>query len=220
MIRISILFLVPVLLVFGSCVPSKPLISGVLPAEVNNLQKFETISKITLIEQGNSGDISQRISEQAKGTFHDVLMAEKRIPISGEILTTDTALQRQLEMEIMFLCYTANKTRSIKELAITPILDSLLEAGGHRFGLITLVTGFTRTPENYRTLSFGAFDYILYVAGSSAYAMIVDAREDNVAFFKMSYLQEEEPTVRSVNKTHVEKLFERYFLPRYVVRSY
>jgi len=77
MIRISILFLVPVLLVFGSCVPSKPLTSGVLPTEVSNIQKFETISKITLIEQGNSGDISQRISEQAKGTFHDVLMKEQ-----------------------------------------------------------------------------------------------------------------------------------------------
>jgi hypothetical protein len=220
MIRFSILCLTPVLFLMGSCVPSKPLTSAVLPAEVNNIQKFETISKITLIEQGNEGDISQRISEQAKETFHDVLMAEKRIPISGEILTTDTALQSKLEMEIMFLCYTAAKTGSIEQLAITPILDSLLEVGGHRFGLITLVTGFTRTRGNYMGQQFASPFSTPFVAGSSAFAMIVDAREDNIAFFKKSYLQEEEPTVRSVNKTHVETLFELYFLPRYVARSY
>jgi hypothetical protein len=80
MIRISILCLTPVLLLMGSCVPSKPLTSGVLAAEVSSIQKFETISKIRLpfdSAQGEAFDSAQgEAFDSAQGEAFDSAQGE------------------------------------------------------------------------------------------------------------------------------------------------
>jgi hypothetical protein len=219
-----VFFCCGMLVVLSSCVNTKPLTSAVLPEEVRDIQKFETISKITFIEQGNQGDFNERMSAEAKGIFTDLLTSYKEIPIAGKISVTDTVLQNQLEKEIQFLCSVAAIRRSIKELKITPLLDSLLETGGHRFGLLTITTGFTRSKANYRAqvlegaatglLTLGMYSQTPIRASSSVYAMIVDAQDENIAFFKVSYLQDEEPLEREVYKGHIIKIFQGYFLPK------
>jgi len=224
MMKRFVFFCYGLLLILSSCVNTKPLTSAVLPEEVRDIQKFETISKITFIEQGNDGEVNERMSLEAKGTFDDLLATYNEIPVTGKIYTTDTILQKRLDREIEFLCVAAARLRSIKELKITPVIDSLLQVGGHRFGLLTIITGFTRTGANYRgqvlegaatgLLTLGMYSQTPIKASSSVYAMIVDSKDDNIAFFKVSYFQDEEPLEREVYKGHIRKIFQGYFLPK------
>ena len=104
---------------------------------------------------------------------------------------------------------------------MTPVIDSLLEANGKRFGLISMSTGFTRAKYNYGLqivkgilvgiLTMGMYVEVPVSANSSLSIMIVDAKENNVAFFNNSYLQDEEPIDSIVINKQVQRIFNGYF---------
>lgn len=48
-------------------------------------------------------------------------------------------------------------------------------------------------------------------ANSTIYTMIVDAKENNIAFYKKSSLNNKKPNNSEVIKKQVEKIFEGYF---------
>jgi hypothetical protein len=143
------------------------------------------------------------------------------IPVTGDISVSDTLIQNKIEKEIEFLCISADRQRSISNLKITPMLDSLLEKSGKRFGLITVTTGFTRTKGNYGgqvakgaamgLLTLGMYYQTPIKANSTVYAMIVDAKENNIAFFRKSFLQDKEPLDKNVLTKQIQKIFENYF---------
>jgi len=201
------------------------LTSDVKPSEVKELQKFQTFAYISLIESGNRGKFNDTISNKSKEIFSEALHSfNNKIPITGEISVSDTIIENKIEKEIKFLCISADKQRSISNLKITPILDSLLENRDKRFGLITVTTGFTRTKGNYGgqiakgaamgILTLGMYYQTPIKANSTVYAMIVDSIDNNVAFFRKSFLQDKEPLDKTVLTNQIQKIFENYFLTK------
>lgn len=208
--------------ILTSCSTSKMLTSDVSPDEIKDLQKFQTFAYISLIERSNNGNLNDTLSQESTEIFNEVLSTyNTQIPFGGNITISDTLLIKKIEKEIEYLCITADRQRSISDIKITPMLDSLLEKKGKRFGLITITTGFTRVNGNYsKQLAKGAAIGILTLgmsyqtpikASSTVYAMIIDAKDNNIAFFRKSYLQDREPLDKNVLKIQIQKIFKNYF---------
>lgn len=218
----NIFYLIVGALFVCSCTITKPLTSNVQPTEVNEIQRFETFSYITLIEGGNTQKYNDTISTKAKEIFQETLIKFNTIPLTGNINSTDTVIQKRIEREIQYLCVSADRNRNISGLKLTPVLDSLLDNKGKRFGLITIATGFTRAKGNYGgqiakgaaigILTLGMYSQSPIKANSTVYAMILDAQENSIAFFRKSVLQNKDPLDKDVMAKQIQRLFEGYFL--------
>lgn len=208
--------------ILSSCTATKLLTSNVKPIEVTDLKLMEPFSYISMIKKGNRGQLDDSISFISKQLVLKVLENYKgQIPLTGEILLSDTAINNSLEKEYELLILTADRTKNITNLKITPTLDKILEANDTRFGLLIINTGFTRSKGNYGKeivkgaalgiLTLGMYYQTPIKAYSTIYAMIVDSKEDNVAFFRKSFLQDMEPLDESVLIKQFKKIFDGYF---------
>ncbi len=205
-----------------SCTTNKLLVSSVMSSEISDIQRFEPISNIQFIEKGNSQTYSDSLSLVSKNLISEVLNSYKDIiPITNNITITDIFLKDTLEKEIDYLFYLSRLQKEKSTPQLTPVIDSLLEANGKRFGLITMSTGFTRAKYNYglqvaKGLLIGILTMGMYIetpvaANSAIQVMIVDAKDNNVAFFRSSYFQDKEPLDRKVIDKQIRKIFSGYF---------
>ena len=216
----KLIIVASIFLLVASCTTTRLFTSGVKPAEIQDLQKFETISYISLIQKGNMGKLNDSVSAVSKAIFDEALSSfGNKIPVSGEINTGNPNLRKRLQKEIESLILSADKHKKIETLKLTPVIDSLLEANGKRFGLLTVTSGFTREKGNYgKQVAKGAAVGLLTLgmayqtpikANSTVYAMIVDAQENNIAFYKKSFV-EADPLTKEVLTKQLNKLFESY----------
>jgi hypothetical protein len=212
-------------LILSSCTATKPLTSTVAPAEVNDLKLMEPYSYITMIKKGNKGELDDSISAISKQLNINILKGlTGQVPVTGNIILGDSAINKTLEKEYEELILTADRNSSIANLTITPTLDQILEANETRFGMIVVASGFTRVKGNYGKeiakgaalgiLTLGMYYQTPVKAYSTIYVMIVDSRDNNVAFFRKSYLQDREPIDESVLAKQYNKIFEGYFLAK------
>jgi len=208
----------------SSCTTTKPLVSDISPTEVTDLKLLEPFSYISMIKKGNRGEIDDSISSESRQLVIKVIEDFKpKIPLTGEIILSDTTVRNNLEKEFETLIRTAERTKSISNLKITPVIDKVLEANNVRFGLITVTTGFTRIKGNYgkqvvkgaglAILTLGMYYQTPIKAYSTVYAMIVDSKQDNVSFFRKSFLQDKEPLDESILVKQYRDIFKGYFLP-------
>ncbi|MFV0392227.1 MAG: hypothetical protein ACK5KP_10155 [Paludibacteraceae bacterium] len=211
-----------IVFVFSACTTTKRLTSGIQPSEVKDMQKFETLSFISLIESGNKGKLNDTLSEKSKSKFENTLREFNDIPLTNEINLSDTITKKQVGKEIELLCLSADRQKDIRNITIAPVLDSLLEASGKRFGLLTVTSGFTRNKGNYYggqiakgiatgILTMGMYYQTPIKSNSTVYVMIVDAKDNNIAFFKKSSLRDVEPLDEKILKKQIEDIFEGYF---------
>ncbi|NLA48652.1 MAG: hypothetical protein GX876_04220 [Bacteroidales bacterium] len=212
-------------LVFSSCTATKILTSDVSPAEITDLRLMEPYSYISMIKKGNRGELDDSISAVSKQLNMEAIKGfSGKIPVTGSIILSDTAINNSLEKEYEDLILTAEKTGNISGLRITPTLGRILEANDSRFGLIIVSTGFTRIKGNYGKeivkgaalgiLTLGMYYQTPIKAYSTVHAMIVDSQENNVAFYRKSFLQDKEPLDQSVLTDQYEKIFKGYFWDR------
>ncbi len=216
------IFLILSCIILSSCTATKLLTSNVQPTEVTNLKLLEPYSYISMIKKGNRGQLDDSISSISKQLNINVLKSfNGQIPITGDIILIDSTINKDLEKECENLILTAERNKSISNLKITPTLDKILEANDTRFGLIIICTGFTRLKGNYGKeiakgaalgiLTLGMYYQIPIKAYSTIYAMIVDSKEDNVAFYRKSFKQDLEPLDQEVLTNQYKKIFEGYF---------
>ena len=217
-----LLFLLSVVLL-SSCATSKFLSSDVKPVEIKEMLKFEPFSYISLIEKGNRSVYNDSISSETKIILNESLetFREKLRLSSEEVIFTDSLERKKFEREINFLILSAERNRSIKNIPITPLVDSLLSVNDKRFGLIIVQSGFTRAKGNYGNqiakgigmgiLTMGMYYQTPIKANSTIYAVIVDREEKNVAFYHKNGLQDKEPTEKENITKQIHKIFEKYF---------
>lgn len=210
------------LIILVACNTTKIRTSKVKPAEITDLQQFEPLSYITLIEAGNRGKYNDTISQQAAQLLTKVTNKFRgQLHITDEITVQDTLLKSKIEKEINYLIIFASTKQGFDSLKITPILDSLLELNGKRFGLVTASSGFTRTKENYidqkiksTGIAIGTLGMVVPVtikANSTIYTLIIDAQQNNVAFFRKTFNQEREPLDEKILTEQLQLLFKGYF---------
>mgnify|MGYP001409778926 FL=1 len=216
------IFLILSCIILSSCTATKLLTSNVQPTEVTNLKLLEPYSYISMIKKGNRGQLDDSISSISKQLNINVLKSfNGQIPITGDIILIDSTINKDLEKECENLILTAERNKSISNLKITPTLDKILEANDTRFGLIIICTGFTRLKGNYGKeiakgaalgiLTLGMYYQTPVKAYSTIYAMIVDSKEDNVAFYRKSFKHDLEPLDQEVLTNQYKKIFEGYF---------
>lgn len=146
-----------------------------------------------------------------------------QLPITGDIQISDTVISNKIRMEINFLLNSVLRNKSIFSIQITPVLDSVMDLKGKRFGLILVTNGFTRTNSNYTNqsmkgagmaiLTLGMYYQTPIKATSNIYAMIVDAKENNIAFFNKDFVRNKEPLEATVIIDQFKNLFSGYFFP-------
>jgi len=220
----------PLVLLVGSitlvsCASNKMLTSAVTAREITDLQQFETIADISLIEKANKEKYNDTLSTKSKELLASVLNSfADRIPLTGEISVRDPLINKRLAREIEHLRVSAEVQKSLSSIRLTPRLDSLLEVNQKRFGLITVTKGFTRKRGNYGKqiangiglgiLTLGMVYTTPVKSYSVVYAMIVDAENNNIAFFNKSFFPEGEPLDEVVLKQQVLDIFAGYFWPK------
>lgn len=215
-------FLILSCLFLSSCTATTLLTSNVKPTEVSDLKLLEPYSYISMIKKGNTSQLDDSISSLSKQLVVRTLWNYKgQLPLTGEINLSNTAIRKSLEKECESLMLTADRTKNISSLKISPTLDKILEANQTRFGLLIISTGFTRSKGNYGKeiakgaalgiLTLGMYYQTPVKAHSTIYAMIVDSKEDNIAFFRKSFLQDQEPLDESILSKQVKKIFDGYF---------
>ena len=183
-------------LIITSC--SSPQYFASKPAkEINDIQLFTPFANMQIIESGNTGIYDYTLSKQTAISFQEALQSATYIPITNTIFDVDSATNKKLENETIFLCLTAkNKIKKMDKIDLTaiPTIDSILKANRKRFGLISVLSGFERTSSNYSAqvtkgiitgiLTLGMFYTVPYKSSLSANIVIVDAQENNIAFFR------------------------------------
>jgi len=151
---------------------------------------------------------------------------KNNISLTGTIIVTNNTIKQRLEKDIEYLYMNANdiKVLSISSIRITPLIDSLLEANNKRFGLIIVECGYIRTNRNYgnqiavsvpinilsRVIVPGSPLSIPHKAYSALYVMIVDAEQDNIAFYRKTS-KFGAPTDKSVITYQLNKIFKGYY---------
>ena len=206
-----------------SCSTSKILTSDVKSVEITEMLKIEPFSYISLIESGNRGAYNDSISRSTQTVLNESLETFRgKLRLSSEeIKLTDSVARKRLEQEFNFLIMSAERNRSIKGIPITPLVDSLLNANDKRFGLIIVQSGFTRAKGNYGgqiakgigmgILTMGMYYQTPIKSNSTLYAIIVDNKNRNVAFYNKSILQDKEPTEKENIIKQLNLIFEKYF---------
>ena len=209
-------------IILSSCTATKPLTSSVKPTDVTDIKLLEPYSYISMIKKGNRGELDDSVSTISKKLVLEIFATNsQQLPLSGDIFLSDSATNIALEKEFESLIITADRNKNITNFNITPTLDNVLEANQTRFGLIVVCTGFTRTKGNYgKEIVKGAAIGILTLgmvvptpikAYSTMYAMIVDLKENNVAFYRKSFLRDMEPLDKATLTKQYMKMFDGYF---------
>lgn len=215
-----------------SCSSAKFFTSDVNPAEINEMIKIEPFTYISLVESGNRTILNDSISKISKILLNESLdtFREKLRLSSEDIIVTNSVDRAELEQEIDFLIMWAegniNKRKKKRTNVEIPLMiDYLLRTNDKRFGLIVVQQGFTRAKGNYsgqvaKAIGMGiltgvatgtAYYQTPIKANSILYAMIVDTKEKNVAFYNKSVLQDKEPTVKENITKQLQFVFENYF---------
>jgi len=218
-----------VVILSASCSSSKFFTSDVKPLEINEMTKVEPLSFISLITKGNMGVYNDSISKIANIALNESLetFREKLRLSSEEIYVTDSLDRIALEHEIDFFIREAerNKKKKNHTIEITPLVDSLLNTTGKRFGLLILQSGFTRAKGNYggqvaKAIGMGVLTGLAtgtayyqnpIKCGSTVYVVIVDNQEKNVTFYNKSIIQDREPTEKEYITKQLQNVFEKYF---------
>jgi hypothetical protein len=139
------------ILIISSCsTTTKLLKSNIQPSDVSDLQYIQPFSYISLVQSGNKAKYNDSISNYSEEQLIKAINKfGGQIPVTNSILISDSIVKKKLEKEVEHLCVTADRQRSIVNLKLSPVIDSLIENNGKRFGLITVATGFTRAKGNY-----------------------------------------------------------------------
>lgn len=189
----------------------------------NDLLLFKPLSFITLIETGNQGQVNDSLSTASSNLLSNVLKSFPEIPLSGDIKDVSDRLRGQIAKETEYLLLSAqNRKKGSPPIQITQTIDSLLEAGNNRYGMITASIGFTRQKGNMGKqvskavlsgiLTLGLYAPVPIKANSTIYAAIVDAKENRIVFYKKTYVYDKEPLNEKVIRNQVIKLYKDYFL--------
>jgi hypothetical protein len=228
---LSVLFVVSVF-ILDSCSTTELLTSDVKPSEVVDLQYFEPISYVS----GSKEMLNDSLSRNSKQCLNEIIQEFKdKISLTGEITVSNKATKQRLEKDIEYLIMSANdiKLLSISCIRITPLIDSLLESNGKRFGLITVEHGYIRTHNAVKKalqitaivvisvplllLTHRNFDPFLFPHADESYSglyiMIVDADHDNIAFYRKSR-RYGDPTDKNVLTYQYKKIFKGYYFAK------
>ena len=203
---------------------SKPLKSDVKPEEIKSLLFFGPFATIKYIEKDNEAVYNDSMSGISQQIVSRLLISYRReLHLNAGISLEDTILERNVIKEVVSVLQSVTKFGNLYCLRHTPMIDSILESRGKRFGLCVVSMGFTRVRGNYTKakaksrakyfLSNGWEDEDPVPLNSMVVAIIFDAERHDVAFFGSSG-KHENPLKEELVRERFREAFKGYFTLR------
>ena len=204
---------------FASCTANRGFVSSLTHADIRQVQQFEPLNYVGIIEKGNNITYSDSLTEVAKTLFEKELSRSKTLPVKGHIVIEDTVVNNKVQYEIyMLMNYLENNVKA-KDIPIPPVIDSILEARNERFGLFAYNWGFTRTGGNYAgeigkgvligVLTMGTLYTVPYKDMSRCGLVIVDSKYNNLAYVATAN-RESNPLKAETYRKQMEDLLKKY----------
>ena len=204
---------------FASCTANRGFVSSLTHADIRQVQQFEPLNYVGIIEKGNNITYSDSLTEVAKTLFEKELSRSKTLPVKGHIVIEDTVVNNKVQYEIyMLMNYLENNVKA-KDIPIPPVIDSILEARNERFGLLAYNWGFTRTGGNYAgeigkgvligVLTMGTMYTVPYKDMSKCGLIIVDSKYNNLAYVATAN-RESNPLKAETYRKQMEDLLKKY----------
>ena len=204
---------------FASCSANRGFVSSLTRADIRQVQQFEPLNYVGIIEKGNKITYSDSLTTVAQGLFETALSKDRTLPVTGTIIIEDSLINNKVQYEIyMLMNYVENNIR-VKDIPIPPVIDSILEARNERFGLLAYNWGFTRTGSNYAgqiakgiaigILTMGSFYTVPYKDMTRNGLIIVDAKNHNLAYVATA-ARESSPLEAKTYQKQLKDLLKKY----------
>lgn len=204
---------------FASCTANRGFVSSLTRADIRQVQQFEPLNYVGIIEKGNNITYSDSLTEVSKTLFEKELSRSKTLPVKGHIVIEDTVVNNKVQYEIyMLMNYLENNVKA-KDIPIPPVIDSIFEARNERFGLLAYNWGFTRTGVNYAgqigkgvligVLTMGTVYTVPYKDMSTCGLVIVDSKYNNLAYVATAN-RESNPLKAETYQKQMEDLLKKY----------
>lgn len=217
-------FFILLFFLLTSCTSARIWRSDVNPKQITELQKFEPLSYIRLIEEGNKKNFNDSLSLEAKSTLNNILTNYySSLPKISSVHFENPNLNQQIEKETIDLISQLNTNRGVKGVSITPVIDSVLEANNIRFGFFLVSTGYSIKKNNLggqlvktiktKNLSLGGAPISILTASNASSIvclLIVDSQENNVTYFRKSF-SDGDPTDPDTIVFQFEELLNGFF---------
>ena len=204
---------------FASCSANRGFVSSLTRADIRQVQQFEPLNYVGIIEKGNNITYSDSLTKVAKTLFEKELTRSRTLPAKGNIIIEDSIVNNKIQYEIyMLMNYLENNVKA-KDISIPPVIDSILEARNERFGLLAYNWGFTRTGGNYAgqigkgvligVLTMGTMYTVPYKDMSKCGLIIVDSKYNNLAYVATAN-RESNPLKAETYRKQIEDLLKKY----------
>ncbi len=201
---------------------NKYMSSKVKATEIKEMYLFQPIVSVFTMEKGNKVLYNAAISNETNFNLTNTIFKYKQnLPAWEYFFFKDSAGSEKINDEIKLLFRQMKIAKKTTDVPITPFLDKILETNGKRFGLIIFAEGYSRTQKNYNNeLMLGALSAVVFGLGRayvpdknylSLYAIIIDAKENNIAFFNDAYGANRDPLNQIDMFNRVNELFSMYF---------
>ncbi len=183
---------------------------------------FQPIVSVFTMEKENKVLYNEAISKETNFNLTNTIFKYKlKLPVWEYFYSKDSVANEKINTEIKLLFVAMKIAKKTTDVKITPFLDKILETNGKRFGLLIFAEGFSRTQKNYNNqLMLGALTAVVFGLGNayipdknylSLYAIIIDAKENNIAFFNDAYGPNIDPSNQQNMYYKVDELFSKYF---------
>ena len=181
--------------------------AGFRPAQIDAMVLLPPLGVVSLIGQGNRAAFDANASADASELMRQAIFRhDEKLHLQGQLLLKDSVAQRTIALRTAQAFGLLAGRRKVAMAQPQPWLDSLLTARRQRYGLVSYVAGFTRTPANRRALiardlgigllSLGAVVPITPSAATKIGVFVYDAQTHRVVYYKVSLPAEKDPLAR------------------------
>ena len=207
-----------------SCASTQYIASETDPRDVRDVVLLAPSAFVNYIEKGNRSTPSDSLSRLTDSLLQLVVPHSRILPVDSTLLALDPVTRAGVADALWSVVQVATVQRHKGPLYAPPLLDSLVEASGHRYGLALVGVGFGRRKGNYGgqlakgagigILTLGMYVPVPIKSTLTLYAAIFDAETDRVVYVNRTQPVEKDPTSEEVVRVEVKKLFAGYWYPK------
>ncbi len=218
---IAMLSALHILVSLSSCGTTQQLVSERRPSEIKEITVVKPITNIEIIESGNRGTYSKMETDNATANIFDALGRTIPTDIKIQNLKMDTTDKVAFQRELHLLVDYVEGQQQIKGITLSPKMLAIMDKYSQDFAIGVLEFGFARAKGNYGKqiakgvgigiLTLGFYAPIPIKAASTMICLIVDRKNNNVAFYRKNNGQELNPTEKTVIERQLKGLLEPYF---------
>ena len=195
----------------ASCSANKGFVSSVTRDDIHQMVQFELFDIFGRVVNGVSIIEDDSVTAIAKSLFEAELANSKISPVTKTIVVSDTIVLNKIQDEIRWWSYftwSPFQAGSVKDIPISPTIDSILCSCDERFGLLIYNGGYTCPEGIYHPIGTGVISNRTEGYIRSA-IIIVDSKLKNLAYIAHAE-SNSDPLKAETHRKQLEKLLKKY----------